>query len=106
MMWCMHRGRPTILWLVPARATILVNAGPPIHSGAMHRRSVRAAAALLALTALAALCGCEKPLLSPDEDRSPFDRYDTVRNQHADQYVTDEFGHRRPNLRERLMPKE
>lgn len=50
--------------------------------------------------------GCEKPLLSPDEDRSPFDRYDTVRNQHADQYIMDEFGRRRPNLRERLMPKE
>jgi hypothetical protein len=72
----------------------------------MHRRVFHAAAGLLALTALAALLGCEKPLLSPDEDRSPFDRYDTVRNQHADPYITDEFGHRRPNLRERLMPKE
>jgi hypothetical protein len=51
-------------------------------------------------------CGCEKPILSPDEDRSPFDRYDAVRNQHADQYITDEFGRRRPNLRERLMPKQ
>jgi hypothetical protein len=105
-MWCARVPCPTILWPVPARSAILVNAGAPIHSGAMHRRSTRAAAALLALTALAALSGCEKPLLSPDEDRSPFDRYDTVRNQHADQYVTDEFGHRRPNLRERLMPKE
>jgi len=55
---------------------------------------------------LGALAGCEKPLLSPDEDRSPFDRYDTVRNQHADQYVMDEFGRRRPNLRERLLPKD
>ena len=53
-----------------------------------------------------ALTGCEKPLLSPTEERSPFDRYDTVRNQYAEQYVTDEFGRRRPNLRERLLPKD
>ena len=63
------------------------------------------AVGILSLAAAFA-AGCERPLLSPDEDRSPFDRYDTVRNQHADQYIMDEFGHRRPNLRERLMPKE
>ena len=53
-----------------------------------------------------AMAGCEKPLLSPTEERSPFDRYDTVRNQYAEQYVMDEFGRRRPNLRERLLPKD
>jgi hypothetical protein len=60
-------------------------------------------AAIAALALLAA--GCEKPILVPDEVRSPFDRYDAIRNQRSEQYVTDAFGRRRPNLRERLMPK-
>jgi hypothetical protein len=58
------------------------------------------------LALCAALGGCEKPLLTPTEERSPFERYDTVRNQASEQYITDEFGRRRPNLRERLMPKD
>jgi hypothetical protein len=65
---------------------------------------IRHALALAALATLA-MAGCERPLLTEDEDRSPFDRYDAVRNQRADQFVVDEFGQRRPNLRERLMPK-
>jgi len=68
------------------------------------------AKAVLTASALAlalSLCpGCKKPLLSPDEERSQFDRYDAVRNQRAPQYVYDEFGRRRPNLRPRLLPKE
>lgn len=54
----------------------------------------------------AAAGGCERALLPPEGDRTPFDRYDAVRNQYAEQYIYDEFGARRPNLRERLMPKE
>lgn len=51
--------------------------------------------------------GCKsKPLLSPDYERSQFDRYDRVRDQYASQYVFDEFGRRRPNLSGRLMPRE
>ena len=49
--------------------------------------------------------GCSKPLLSPEEPRSPFDRYDAVRSQHATQYTEDKFGRRQPNLRARLEPK-
>lgn len=60
---------------------------------------VAAGAALL-------LAACQKPLLAETEERTPFDRYDVVRNQHADQSVTDPFGRKRPNLRERLGPKE
>jgi hypothetical protein len=59
-----------------------------------------------AITAICTLQGCESPLLTPDEDRSPFDRYDGIRNQRAAPFVEDEFGVRRPNLRGRLMPKE
>ena len=62
-------------------------------------------AAVLAL-GVCAVAGCRKPLLSPDEERSQFDRYDAVRNQRAPQYVTDEFGRRHPNLRARLLPKD
>ncbi len=49
--------------------------------------------------------GCSKPLFSPKEERSPFDRFNEVRNQQAPQTVEDEFGRRRPNLRARLTPK-
>lgn len=51
------------------------------------------------------LSGCAKPLLSPDEPRTQFDRYDAARNQQAEQYQMDEWGRRRPNLRERLLPR-
>lgn len=53
-----------------------------------------------------ALAGCTKPLLSPTDQRTPFDRYDAVRNQYATQQIEDEFGQRKPNLRARLMPKQ
>ena len=52
------------------------------------------------------LAGCQKALLSPNDERSPYDRYDAIRNQGADQYVFDEYGRRRPNLKERLLPRE
>lgn len=52
------------------------------------------------------LGGCSKPLLAPTDVRSPFDRYDAVRSQYAQQYVEDKFGRRQPNLRARLAPKE
>jgi hypothetical protein len=60
----------------------------------------------LALVCALGAAGCKKPLLSPDEERSQYDRYDAVRNQRAPQYVFDEFGRRRPALRERLLPKD
>lgn len=50
--------------------------------------------------------GCQEPLLSPDEPRSQYDRYDAVRDQRAATVYTDEFGYKRPNLRGRLLPKE
>lgn len=51
------------------------------------------------------LAGCGKPLLSPLDERSQYDRYDRVRNKYAPQYVMDEFGREQPNLRGRLAPK-
>lgn len=61
--------------------------------------------AVLGISVLA-VGGCSSPLLSPDEARSQYDRYDAVRNQHASQYQEDEFGARKPNLRARLLPKD
>jgi hypothetical protein len=69
-------------------------------------RFIRALLPLLSVAAISSLAACEKPLLSPDEPRSQFDRYDAVRSQYAPQYVYDEWGKRKPNLRARLMPKE
>ncbi len=66
----------------------------------------RPLAALLITLASAALAGCQKPLLSPADERTPYDRYDAIRNQAADQFVYDEYGRRRPNLRERLLPRD
>ena len=72
----------------------------------MMRRGLQLAAlGCFAACALAA-GGCARPLLSPDDQRSPFDRYDNLRNQFAQQYVEDEFGRQRPNLRARLAPRE
>lgn len=60
-----------------------------------------------ALAGAAAVClsGCGKPLLSAEDERSQYDRYDRVRNKFAPQYVMDEFGREQPNLRGRLQPK-
>lgn len=61
---------------------------------------------LAAVGALLSLTACAPPLLAPDEPRSQYDRYDTVRNQHEEQYIFNQFGRRRPNLEQRLNPKE
>jgi hypothetical protein len=53
----------------------------------------------------AGAAGCQKPLFSPKDERSQFDRYDLSRSQYAPQYTEDEFGRREPNLRGRLEPK-
>ena len=63
-------------------------------------------AAVVGMFAVGGLTGCSDPLLSPKDERSPFDRYDAVRNQHAPQYIEDKFGRRQPNLRGRLGAKD
>jgi len=71
-----------------------------------HTRPARGARAIAVLTGAALLAGgCSKPLLSPKDERTPFDRYDAVRNQFAQQQIEDEFGQIKPNLRARLAPR-
>ncbi len=50
--------------------------------------------------------GCTKPLLSPNEPRSQYSRYDLVRGRFAPQYIEDEFGRKMPNLTGRLLLAE
>lgn len=52
------------------------------------------------------LTGCADPILSDKEPRSQYDRYDAVRDQYAPQWVTNEYGEKRVNLRGRLLPRD
>jgi len=62
--------------------------------------------ASLILMGAAALPACSTPLFPKKADRTQYDRYDRIRQEHAAQYETDEFGRRRPNLRGRLSPNK
>ncbi|MFM9958907.1 MAG: hypothetical protein ACKVZJ_12620 [Phycisphaerales bacterium] len=73
------------------------------------RARPRAFGPLLAGAALiffALSAGCSRPLLSPKDQRSQYDRYDRARNQYAQQFKEDEYGRKTPNLRGRLSQKE
>lgn len=62
---------------------------------------------VLSVAATAVLLGgCTDPLLTPNEPRSQYDRYDAIRAQRAPSYLEDEYGRRRPNLRGRLLAKD
>lgn len=58
---------------------------------------------LVACLALPALSGCQRTVLKKDDPRSPFDRYNLTRAQHAPPFLEDEYGRRTPNLRQRLV---
>lgn len=66
-------------------------------------RSKRIVLLLGAGSAWVLLSGCTDPILTPDEDRSPYDRYYTLRGRDEPSYVQDPFGRRRPNLTGRLL---
>ncbi len=77
---------------------------PGVLSRSITRTHALGVACAIVLT-LSALPGCGRPLLAPDDERSPFDRYDTLRNQSAPQTLEDPFGRSQPNLRGRLAPR-
>lgn len=62
------------------------------------------ACAVLGLCVLGS-AGCRDPLITENQLRSPFHRYDRVRNQDSDTFVRDEFGRARPNVVQRLSPR-
>lgn len=57
----------------------------------------------LAALALATLAGCQPPLFTSRDVRSPYDRYDIVRDRYPQPFLRDEFGRKLPNLRGRLL---
>jgi len=69
-------------------------------------RALGPACVIGALIFVGMSAGCSRPLLSPKDERSQFDRYDRARNQYAQQFKEDEYGRRTPNLRGRLSQKE
>lgn len=70
------------------------------------RHTTRALLAAAGALAAIAVAGCARPLLSPEETRSPFDSYDSVRGQYAPQKIFDDVGREKPNLQQRLSSKD
>jgi len=69
-------------------------------------RSPTLPTAIIALATLTTLSACQKTLLHRDDPRSPFDRYNQTRSQHAPPFLEDEYGRRTPNLRDRLVQSD
>lgn len=69
---------------------------------------LRSGAKILSVACLgvASLTGCQRNVFPENEPRSQYDRFDTVRDQRAQQFVYDEYGYRKPNLRGRLLSVE
>lgn len=58
------------------------------------------------LLAAAALAGCRAPLFPDTEPPSQYERVDALSGREPPQFVYDEFGRRRPNIRGRLTAAE
>lgn len=67
------------------------------------RRMVARSVLALLVSCAAMVSGCGKPIFTPDEPRSQFDRVQAVRDRRVPGSVEDEFGYRRPNIRGRLL---
>ena len=102
-----HLPRPTLRSATPSAGRrgikALIPRRPARHALARHRPTHLATIGLVFAVFAG---GCTKPLLSPNEPRSQYSRYDLVRGQFAPQYVEDEFGRKMPNLRGRLLMAE
>ncbi len=79
--------------------------GPRPASRPAPARALALAGLLSIIGASILASGCGRPLLAPDDERSPFDRYDALRSQSAPQTLEDPFGRKLPNLRGRLAPR-
>lgn len=53
--------------------------------------------------AVGGLTACQQPLFDARDPRSQYDRADAARNTRPEQFVMDEYGNRRPNIRGRLI---
>jgi hypothetical protein len=74
-----------------------------------HATRWSAAVSILAIAVAAGmgltLGGCAKPLFPSAADRTQFDQYDRVRGTLVEAETVDQYGRRRPALRERLRPR-
>lgn len=52
------------------------------------------------------LAGCQRQLFAEEQFRTPFESYDRSLSQSTPTWVFDEYGTRRPNVRERLLAAE
>lgn len=52
------------------------------------------------------LSACQEPLYITGEPRSQYDKNAAIRDRRAPDYIYDEFGARRPNIRGRLLGAE
>ncbi len=76
----------------------------PAQSQPASVRPARRAGCVLLASLMAMLpAGCHEPVLTPDEHRSQYDRFDAVRDQRAPSYYMNEYGQRKPNIRPRLV---
>jgi hypothetical protein len=83
-----------------------MNSATSRNSNSLSRRLLLSIAGVACIASLLGPGGCAKPLLSPNEPRSQYDRYDAIRAQRSPSFEYDEFGRKRPNLRGRLIEKQ
>jgi hypothetical protein len=83
-----------------------MNSATSRNSNSHSRRLLLSIAGVACIASLLGPGGCAKPLLSPNEPRSQYDRYDAIRAQRSPSFEYDEFGRKRPNLRGRLIEKQ
>ncbi|MHC4976735.1 MAG: hypothetical protein ACYTF7_09040 [Planctomycetota bacterium] len=77
------------------------------HSRATSRPRARRLLILGGATAICAMqVGCRTSLFDQRRDRSQYQAYDEIRNQHEPQVIFDAYGRPKPNLRGRLSPKQ
>ncbi len=61
--------------------------------------------AAFVLAAFALCVGCRNSPITENDERSPYDRYDMIRDEYAVPYLEDAYGRKRPNLRGRLIDR-
>ena len=52
------------------------------------------------------ISGCEKALVPPDAQRTPYERFQVLRGRYRSATQTNAFGGEQPALRDRLQPLE
>ena len=68
-------------------------------------RAGRAGVVAGAVVLAAITVGCQQSPITENDERSPYDRYDLIRDEYASPYLQDEYGRKRPNLRGRLIER-